>query len=257
MESMGLIGLFIAVVIMVLGAGYFLFDAPPSAMIVTNERIEAPIAAEISRGQSAIDAARAVKDLVEQQAAETMQDGETPAVSDSSQQGNEDLKTDEANAAMEASEALSIADRLMSSGFTAKQSRAIDTVVLHSSYDLLGKDPYSVSGIVKEYEAYGVSAHYLIDRQGNVYRLVEDRNIAYHAGVSRMPDGRTDVNGFSIGIEMMNMESGRFTQAQYAAVNALISSLKKQYPIKSVVGHSDIAPDRKTDPWNFDWKRLK
>lgn len=254
---MGLIGLIIAVVVMVLGAGYFLFDAPQSAMTMTNDGFTAPIAAEISRGQSAIGAARDVKDLVEQRAAETMQEGEAPAASDSKPAGKEDFKANEATAAMEASEALSIADRLMSSGFTVKSSRTIDTVVLHSSYDLLGKDPYSVSGIVKEYEEYGVSAHYLIDRQGTIYRLVADNNIAYHAGVSKMPDGRTNVNDFSIGIEMMNTEAGQFTQAQYAAVNALISSLKRQYPIKSVVGHSDIAPDRKTDPWNFDWKRLQ
>jgi len=114
-----------------------------------------------------------------------------------------------------------------------------------------------VSGIVKEYTDYGVSAHYLIDRKGIIYRLVEDKNIAYHAGVSKMPDNRKNVNDFSIGIEMMNTEKGEFTGAQYVSVNNLIASLKKKYPIKSVVGHSDIAPDRKTDPWNFDWKKMK
>jgi len=150
-----------------------------------------------------------------------------------------------------------IENRLMSSGFSVpSKPRSIDTIVLHSSYDLNGADPYSVSGIVKEYEDYGVSAHFLIDRKGTIYRLVEDKNIAYHAGVSKMPDGRQSVNNFSLGIEMMNTETGRFTEAQYTAVNNLIASLKKQYPIKSVVGHQDIAPGRKTDPWNFDWKKL-
>jgi len=138
-----------------------------------------------------------------------------------------------------------------------KSPRTIDTIVLHSSYDLNGFDPYSVSGIVKEYEDYGVSAHYLIDRKGIIYRLVEDKNIAYHAGVSKAPDGRKNVNDFSLGIEMMNTEKGQFTSEQYSAVNDLIASLKKQYKIKFVVGHSDIAPDRKTDPWNFDWKKVK
>jgi N-acetyl-anhydromuramyl-L-alanine amidase AmpD len=101
-----------------------------------------------------------------------------------------------------------------------------------------------------------VSAHYLIDRRGTVYRLVDDKDIAYHAGTSKMPDGRKNVNDFSIGIEMMNTEDGQYTKAQYAAVNSLVDSLKSRYPIKSVVGHADIAPGRKTDPWNFDWKRL-
>lgn len=102
-----------------------------------------------------------------------------------------------------------------------------------------------------------MSAHYLIDRKGVIYHLVADKNIAYHAGVSKMPDGRTGVNDFSIGIEMMNQEETSYTDAQYGAVNNLIAYLKGKYPIKYVVGHDDIAPDRKTDPWNFDWKRLK
>ena len=154
--------------------------------------------------------------------------------------------------------ALNIVDRLMTSGFSvSQQGRTIDTIVLHSSYDLNGADPYSVSGIVKEYTDYGVSAHYLIDRKGVIYRLVRDKDIAYHAGVSKMPDGRKNVNGFSLGIEMMNTEQGQFTSAQYVAVNNLIALLKKQYPIKYVVGHADIAPDRKTDPWNFNWKKVQ
>ncbi|MEK7549697.1 MAG: N-acetylmuramoyl-L-alanine amidase [Patescibacteria group bacterium] len=153
----------------------------------------------------------------------------------------------------------SIISRLMSSGYAKSSGRKIDTVVIHSSYDALGSDPYSVSGLIKEYESYGVSAHYLIDRKGNVYRLVEDTNIAYHAGSSTMKDGRSNVNNFSIGIEMMNLDDGKseYTSAQYASVNSLVSSLKSQYAITSVVGHDDIAPGRKTDPWNFDWKKLK
>jgi AmpD protein len=65
------------------------------------------------------------------------------------------------------------------------------------------------------------------------------------------------VNDFSIGVEMLNTLDGQYTEAQYKAVNNLIAYLKKQYPIKFVVGHKDIAPDRKADPWNFDWKKLK
>ncbi len=151
-----------------------------------------------------------------------------------------------------------IVDRLVGFGYSVpKKARSIDTVVLHSSYNALGGDPYSVSKLIDEYKEYGVSAHYLIDREGGVYRLVADQNVAYHAGTSKMPDGRTNVNDFSIGIELMNTMEGKYTDAEYTAVNALIASLKKQYPIKHVVGHTDIAPGRKTDPWNFDWKRLK
>ena len=242
---MGLIGLLVTVLIMILGAGYLFLGTSDGKISITNDSLKAPIAEELSRGQSALQAARDVKNLVEQKAAETMKTAD-PAMDS------------QANEAKVANEALSIVDRLMTTGFSVpKSARTIDTIVLHSSYDLLGADPYSVSGVIQEYTDAGVSAHYLIDRKGVIYRLVEDKNIAYHAGVSKMPDNRKNVNDFSIGIEMLNTEKGQFTSAQYVAVNDLISYLKKKYPIKSVVGHVDIAPDRKTDPWNFDWKKLK
>lgn len=151
----------------------------------------------------------------------------------------------------------SVTDRLVSFGYESRSSRDIDTVVVHSSYDALGSDPYSVSGIINEYRQYGVSAHYLIDRKGTIYRLVKDRDIAYHAGVSKVPDGRTGVNGFSIGIEVVEKDTDSPTSAQYASLRVLVASLKKKYPIKYVLGHDDIAPGRKTDPWGFDWKEMK
>ncbi|HWQ60557.1 MAG TPA: N-acetylmuramoyl-L-alanine amidase [Candidatus Fimivivens sp.] len=152
---------------------------------------------------------------------------------------------------------VSITDRLVSFGFENRSSRDIDTVVIHSSYDALGNDPYSVSGIIEEYRQYGVSAHYLIDRKGAIYRLVEDSDVAYHAGVSKTPDGRTGVNGFSIGIELVEKDTDSPTSSQYASLKSLIASLKSKYSIKFVLGHSDIAPGRKTDPWGFDWKEFK
>lgn len=152
---------------------------------------------------------------------------------------------------------LSVTDRLVSFGYENRSSRDIDTVVVHSSYDALGNDSYSVSGIIEEYRQYGVSAHYLIDRKGAIYRLVEDRDVAYHAGVSKMPDGRSGVNEFSIGIEVIGKDTDSPTSSQYASLKSLIASLKSKYSIKYVLGHSDIAPGRKTDPWGFDWKELK
>ncbi len=153
---------------------------------------------------------------------------------------------------------ISITNRLMSSGYAAPKSpRKIDTIVLHSSYNSLGGDQYSVEKIVAIYEDYGVSAHYIIDRKGKIYRLVEDKNISYHAGASKMPDGRSGVNDFSIGIELVNTEDDKYTSAQYDAVNNLIDYLDDAHGIEHVVGHSDIAPSRKTDPWNFDWKKLE
>lgn len=167
----------------------------------------------------------------------------------------EDSKT--SNEQKESETKLSVRDRLVNFGFAVpRRPRTIDTIILHSSYDALGDDPYSISGIIKEYGDAGVAAHYLIGRNGTIYRLVKEENVAYHAGVSKVPDGRTDVNGFSIGIEMVNTLEGKFTDEQYAAVKRLIKDIKSRRVIKYVLGHDDIAPDRKTDPWNFDWKRL-
>ncbi|NTW14145.1 MAG: hypothetical protein HGA31_03890 [Candidatus Moranbacteria bacterium] len=151
-----------------------------------------------------------------------------------------------------------VVERLVSFGHENRTSRDIDTVVVHSSYDALGSDPYSVSGVIAEYEQSGVSPHYLIDRKGVIYRLVEDRDVAYHAGVSKLSDGRTGVNEFSVGIEVLEKDTDSPTDVQYSSLNALVASLRKRYTsIRNVVGHSDIAPVRKTDPWNFDWKRMK
>lgn len=151
---------------------------------------------------------------------------------------------------------LEIHERRINFGFRSVDSRSIDTIVLHSSYNASGGDVYDIDKIIKQYEDYKVGAHYLIGRTGDIYRLVSESNIAYHAGVSKMPDGRKNVNEFSIGIEIVGTLESGYTKEQYGAVNALIADVKSRYKIKDVVGHSDIAPDRKTDPWKFDWNKL-
>ena len=151
---------------------------------------------------------------------------------------------------------LAIENHLASWGFAKSNGRTIDTIIIHSSYDALSGNFYSLEGLIKEYRQYGVAPHYLIDRQGIIYRLVEDKNVAYHAGVSLVPDGRTNVNGFSLGIEIMTTKTDSPTQEQYAALQKLIDFLKGSYKIKYVLGHNQIAEGRKDDPWNFDWKKI-
>ncbi len=157
----------------------------------------------------------------------------------------------------QSADSLNIIDKLVNWGFQKTSGRKIDTIIIHSSYDALGKNPYDVDGLVEEYKSYGVSPHYLIDREGNIYRLVPDEDIAYQAGAGRTPDGRTDVNAFSIGIEMMNAKTDKNTGVQYASLSKLLSYLEQKYKIKYVLGHDQIAPGRKTDPWNFDWNQIK
>ena len=150
-----------------------------------------------------------------------------------------------------------IINKLADWGFSKSDNRKIDTIIIHSSYNAVGKDAHDLDDIIyKEYKPYGVSPHYIISREGKIYRLVEDKNIAYHAGESKVPDGRTGVNNFSLGIEIVNTKSEKPNDAQYGALNNLLAYLKKEYKIKYVLGHDDIAPGRKDDPWNFDFGKI-
>ena len=150
-----------------------------------------------------------------------------------------------------------ITNKLVSWGYEKAGSRKIDTIIIHTSYDALGADPFSVEGILQIYKSYGVAAHYLISREGKIYRLVSDDNIAYHAGESKVPDGRTGVNFFSIGIELVNTKKDKCTGEQYAALESLVDYLRSTYKIKYVLGHSDIAPGRKDDPWGLEWSKIR
>src|SRR5215468_10706041 len=107
-----------------------------------------------------------------------------------------------------------------------------------------------------------VSAHYFVEENGVIWRLVPEARRAFHAGISCW-DGESDLNAVSIGIEIVNPghEWGYrgFLEAQMAAVEHLSQDLFARHPIPPyrVVGHSDIAPERKSDPGElFDWARL-
>lgn len=142
---------------------------------------------------------------------------------------------------------------------------SIDTIVVH----------YTVCDFNDAYliltKPHGVSSHYLIDRDGRVDNLVSDDKRAWHGGVSYW--NKDNVNDFSIGIELVNSGSGQeikdgkliykdidpFPEAQMVSLVALIDYIKENHPIKdhNIVGHSDIAPDRKMDPGiAFNWKYL-
>ena len=150
----------------------------------------------------------------------------------------------------------SIENRLVSWGFAKANDRTIDTIVIHSTYNATGGDLFSVSKIIDIYKSYGVSPHYLVARDGTVYRMVDEKNIAYHAGDSEMPDGRSNVNAFSIGIEVIGKDDGSPSDEQYDALKKLIADIETRHTIKHILGHSDIAPGRKSDPWGFSWKKI-
>jgi len=101
-----------------------------------------------------------------------------------------------------------------------------------------------------------VSAHFLIERTGQITQFVSCRDRAWHAGVSVFK-GRSACNDFSIGIELEGTDTIPYTDAQYERLAALASELRKHYPLNAVMGHCHIAPERKTDPGPlFDWDRF-
>lgn len=108
----------------------------------------------------------------------------------------------------------------------------------------------------QEIHSLRVSAHFLIRRDGALLQFVPCAMRAWHAGVSAW-EGIEKCNDFSIGIELEGCDDDDFDGRQYSTLLRLLSLLKQQYPIEAVVGHSDIASGRKTDPGpKFEWARL-
>lgn len=105
-----------------------------------------------------------------------------------------------------------------------------------------------------------VSSHLLIDRAGGLRQFVPFHRRAWHAGASQF-QARERCNDFSIGIELEGTDAQAFTAAQYRTLTATTQQLMHHYPgivPGRIVGHSDIAPGRKTDPGPcFDWQRLR
>ncbi|HET7755960.1 MAG TPA: 1,6-anhydro-N-acetylmuramyl-L-alanine amidase AmpD [Steroidobacteraceae bacterium] len=118
-----------------------------------------------------------------------------------------------------------------------------------------GAHPY-----FREIEGLRVSAHALIRRDGGIVQYVPFGERAWHAGESEYR-GRKACNDFSIGIELEGTDDTPYTDEQYRQLAALAAALIAAYPslgAEHIVGHSDIAPARKTDPGAaFDWARLR
>ncbi len=137
-----------------------------------------------------------------------------------------------------------------------------DTIVIHATATDTLADTFKY--LIYSEAPNRVSAHYVIDRDGTVYALVDEANAAWHAGVSCW-NGHTDMNNRSIGIEFQcpatgEQSLGDFTDAQIAAGIELCQAIMARHgiDIANVVGHSDIAPGRKFDPGeHFPWKMFK
>jgi len=105
-----------------------------------------------------------------------------------------------------------------------------------------------------------VSAHFVVDRNGEITQFVACSERAWHAGISEW-EGRSGCNDFAIGIEMIGDENRPFTTHQYRETARLCKTLMQRYPAISpqrIVGHQDIAPGRKWDPGKqWDWQHFR
>lgn len=112
----------------------------------------------------------------------------------------------------------------------------------------------------KEISDLRVSSHLLIERDGNIIQFVEFNKSAWHAGVSEY-EGQKDCNDFSIGIELEGTDSDPYQDIQYSILSGISNCLMGSYleiNKERIIGHADIAPDRKTDPGDsFDWLRFR
>jgi AmpD protein len=114
-----------------------------------------------------------------------------------------------------------------------------------------GADPF-YPGIAR----LRVSAHFFIRRDGELVQFVACGRRAWHAGVSSWR-GRPGCNDYSVGIELEGTDALPYQSAQYRRLAQVARALRRRYPIRDMVGHSDVAPGRKTDPGAaFDWQHL-
>ena len=159
---------------------------------------------------------------------------------------------------------------IASPNFDVRPNHEISIIVIHNIS--LPPNQYGGNGIIElftnvlnpnEHPYYAeiytrkVSSHFLIRRDGSLIQFVSCLNRAWHAGVSNW-QGRERCNDFSVGIELEGSDFDAFESAQYLTLKNLLDSLMSRYAIQSIVGHSDIAPGRKTDPGPyFDWSKIR
>ena len=124
----------------------------------------------------------------------------------------------------------------------------------------LGRLPADAHPYFREVAPLKVSAHLLIRRDGSLVQFVPFGKRAWHAGASCF-QGREACNDFSVGVELEGADDVAYEPAQYATLAGVAAALMQAYPgiaASRIVGHSDVAPGRKTDPGPaFDWARFR
>lgn len=140
--------------------------------------------------------------------------------------------------------------------------KAMDMLIIHStaSNNTLG----TVSWFMNPQNTARSSAHYVVGRAGEVYQMVEEEDVAYHAGASSWTASgvrRIDISYYSIGIEVACDQVSSYTPIQLAALTELCQDVMRRRNISPslVLRHSDISPGRKHDPYppNMNWDAFK
>jgi|GEM_PF-805822 len=136
------------------------------------------------------------------------------------------------------------------------EGTVVDTVVVHSTVDPTLESVARYFNTSKSQ----VSSHYIIGRDGSIIQCVSTFYRAWHAGRSRDFLGRNDLNNFSVGIELVNLDDGKdpYPQPQIDALRTLILALEYRFPLKYITSHAYIAipRGRKIDPAGFPWDKL-
>ena len=133
----------------------------------------------------------------------------------------------------------------------------VDTIVIHSTVI----PTLEATTRAFQRESSQVSAHYSIGKDGSIVQNVSTFERAWHAGVSKDVRGKENLNHFSVGIELVNLNDGKdpYPAAQLDALKAIIVVLKRRFPIVQIASHEYIAQPygRKSDPTNFPWDQFK
>lgn len=180
-----------------------------------------------------------------------------------------------------------IISMLLPQPLSETRTENITHIVLHFTSNVAKnpQQPYIIEDIIKTFEEYEVSSHYLISRDGKIYMLVQDNRVAYHAGkgsLENYPQCTDRLNQFSIGIEILAIGTQKemssiidentynalpdeligYTKEQYRALNTLLNYLITRYPDiqndrNHIIGHDEYAKERKNDPgFLFDWSQI-
>jgi N-acetylmuramoyl-L-alanine amidase len=174
-------------------------------------------------------------------------------------------------------EGIALASRIRGQGkehlWDDRSPDPVDVIVIHytSAVNVDQNRPFDLGLILRIFCDFGVSSHYLVERTGRILQLVPEDKKAWHAGGSIMPlpDGRTMVNSFSIGIELVATPDSGFTKRQYASCTRLCRDIERRHGTTfTYVVHEDIAGEAavglglrnniKSDPGPlFDWKLFR